>query len=282
MEKYKAIMKTMAAEEYHLMPEVGSSTVKKYSVAPYAVENKISQTDAMKLGSAFHMFILEPELFGNHYVVDDLDLRRTADKSKSAQYAAQGITNLKVSQMDSIKKMKDAVYSKSAYAKTLLSNGVAESVVTFEIDGILCKCRPDYLTKIDDTYFCVDLKKIAPKGGVITKKEIECYIANYGCHVQAAFYTCGLKQVLETEKVIFVNIFVQEPSDGVESSCVCSMLPQSALEAGDIEVKLGIDNIKKYRGKLPTAEKFISEQQVFSGDIKSGMPSIGLPLWYKG
>lgn len=58
MEKYKAIMKTMAAEEYHLMPEVGSSTVKKYSVAPYAVENKISQTDAMKLGSAFHMFIL--------------------------------------------------------------------------------------------------------------------------------------------------------------------------------------------------------------------------------
>lgn len=282
MEKYKEIMKQMAAEEYHAMPEVGSSTVKKYSVAPYAVENKIAQTDAMKIGSAFHMFILEPELFGSHYVVDDLDLRRTADKAKIIQYKNASLEVLKPAQMQSISMMKEAIYTKSSYAKRLLSNGVAESVITFEIDGVLCKCRPDYVTKIDDTYFCVDLKKISPKGGVLTKKEIESYIATYGCHIQAAFYTAGIKQALQDDKVVFVNIFVQEPVSGVESNCVCSFMPDSSIEMGDVEVKLGIENIKKYRENLPTAEKFISEQQVFFGDIKSGMPSIGLPSWYKG
>ena len=66
--------------EYHSNNAISRSSLFQMSRSPahfkYAMENKETETDALRFGTMFHAFVLEPELFEKNYIlVDKIDRR---------------------------------------------------------------------------------------------------------------------------------------------------------------------------------------------------------------
>jgi hypothetical protein len=280
MKSYKDVCKKISFDEYLKIPALGSTAIKHYARHPYHV-GEIKKTNAMVIGSALHCLVLEPELFEKQFFVSEQpDKRLKAAKDEIQCCADNGVEWISSKDFEKINEMKESIFNKSKFAKKLLCDGIAESSIEFDYKGVNCKARFDYVKRIGSALFCCDLKKISPKSGVLDIDSIESYIGKFGCHIQAALYTYGLKQLLDTDEVYFVNIFVSEPSGNLESECVCSLMPEDSIEVGMSEIDLAVNNIEKYKEKI-NAEDFISDVQIFSGVINKGMPRIGLPKWYK-
>jgi len=284
MKKYKEVSKKVPMQEYLKWDSLGSSDIKTYATAPYAVKNKRIETRAMRMGTALHTLLLEPNLFSETYYVGECwDRRLKPTKVEMVLAEDSGRIWLSSREMKKLTVMHDAVMRRSEFAHAMLSDGVAETVFEFKLGDVMGKCRPDYIKKINNTYFCVDVKKIAPKGGILNAHEIELYIANFGCHVQAAYYKLGLQTLLDVppESVEFVNVFVQEPSDEDDmAECVCTIMPDETIAMGEAVIEQAMANIKRY-SDLPTAESYIRDEQLFMGTISDGIPMIGLPGWYR-
>jgi exodeoxyribonuclease VIII len=86
--------------------------------------------------------------------------------------------------------MRDAVMAHPKAAALLSKKGKAEQSVYWRdvVTGVLCRCRPDYLT--DDDYV-VDLKSTEDA----SQEEFAKSVANYRYHVQHPFYVDGLAAV---------------------------------------------------------------------------------------
>lgn len=283
MEKYKKLSRKISHEDYLNLESLGSSTIKTYSYAPYAINENKKQTSSMSIGTMFHSYLLEIDEFKKQYHVGSFnDKRKSETKEEISNCKEMGKKWISPKEFQMLLMMRDAV-NKSDYSKKLLENGIAETSFEFEIDGVKCKCRPDWVTNINGSYICVDLKTMSSKsGGILTVKDIETTIANFKYHIQAAFYKMGMQQLLGTDNVDFVNIFVQTPAT-IDSDihCVACSMPDETLDIGEIEIRNAIDNIKKYK-IIPTAEGFISETQFMNELVeRKGIPLIGLPAWYR-
>ena len=65
IEKYKSIASNISHDAYLELPSLGSSSIKYYAYAPYALKSKRQATKNMEFGTAFHSMVLEPEIFKN-------------------------------------------------------------------------------------------------------------------------------------------------------------------------------------------------------------------------
>ncbi|MBX6392168.1 MAG: PD-(D/E)XK nuclease-like domain-containing protein [Burkholderiales bacterium] len=151
-------------------------------------------TPAMVFGTAFHTALLEPERFGQTFVVAPKFDRRTKEGKAAAEaWEAEnaGKTALTAEQMQAIAAMARAVQGHAGAAQ-LLVHGLAE-MSAFWIDqetGIECKCRPDFLSMAGETITgIVDVKTCSDASADGFARSI----ATLGYDVQAAFYQDGLK-----------------------------------------------------------------------------------------
>lgn len=167
-------------EAYHADPAIGSTSIKKlikspleywwYSwMNPAKPENKTSA--AMKLGTAYHTLMLEPEKFKYEIIAG------TKTTTKEGCLAEAEYEQLKTMQKTLLAK---------PYHAALLNGGYAEVSVfwTDEATGLPCKCRFDYWKP----HWVTDLKTTTS----IADCNIRYQIPDLGYDVSGAMYMAGV------------------------------------------------------------------------------------------
>ena len=141
-------------------------------------------TPQMMLGTATHCAILEPGEFDNRYVVipEGIDRRTNEGKQLWADLLASGKQPLSDTDWQRIKRMSERFHADPDTVELFARPHVVESTHYATINGVYCKCRPDFLTTDGLTVMDVKTTSDASQEGFGRSAW------NLGYHVQAAFY----------------------------------------------------------------------------------------------
>ena len=223
------IIANLPNSHYHASPAISKSGLDKIAQSPahyaHARNNPYEPTPAMVFGSAFHDYILLPDVFQAAYTALPEDFNgRTKDGQaylKAAQAAGQII--LKAEWLEDIKTMATAIAAHPK-ASALLTGGQPEVSIFWEDQdtGQDCRCRPDY---IHPSGIIVDLKSTLDA----SPAEFAKSCANYRYHVQDAFYSEGYYQAFGTWPIGFVFVAVEKTAP---YAVACYTLDDAAKETG--------------------------------------------------
>jgi len=138
--------------DYNEIKAVNWSTLKHIGVSPkyyrYRLENPEPETAAMRLGTAVHCAVLEPNVFVNTYATaPEVDRRTKAGKAAydAAVQAAVGRTLLSASKCDTVTRIASAVHAHAPAAALLRDAPEREQTITWTDarTGLACKGRVD-------------------------------------------------------------------------------------------------------------------------------------------
>lgn len=203
----------MNNEEYHSRPEISKSDLDAAAKSGVHFLHKkeglkSKPTPAMRIGSAFHALILEPDVFENEFIYkpEILNARSKDGKEWKARQEEAGKTVLNEDDKEQLQAMSKALLDCAPAKKLLSAAGKAEQSYFWEDKetGLGCKCRPDYM--FDDGSTIVDLKTTtdASYRGFLRS------ISNFRYHVQAGWYMNGLEQATGTRPERFIFIAVEK------------------------------------------------------------------------
>lgn len=205
--------------DYHKGPGLSSSDLKMLAQSPlhYKTSKETPQveTDCMRLGTATHTAILEPERFDSVYAqAPEGDKRSKAVKEAWAEIESGGKIPLSHGDFEAIQGMKRSIME-HPLAGRWLTGGTAElsgywnqhvrdDSLNLDAD-ILCKCRPDYIKELGSQYVIIDLKT--------TKSAEPRYFSraaywDYQYHISAAHYITGMEALrgVRAQGFIFVTV----------------------------------------------------------------------------
>lgn len=253
--------------EYHSNSAISRSSLFQMSRSPahfkYAMENKGQETDALRFGTMFHTFVLEPELFEKKYVlISKIDRRTKEGKALFEQIAESGKQIVTTEEFETINAMRESIYS-NKYAMALLKG---EKEISYywqdEMTGIDCKCRPDCITPIGDLNIIVDLKSC-------TNAETTAFMKDalkFGYDLQSAQYKTGV-ELIESKPHKFVFIAVEKTAP----------YGLNILEADEIFIRKGYDDFRTYLGTLKHCRE---TDNWYSYTGETGRPNVlNLPAW---
>lgn len=263
------IITGMSSKDYHAHPAISKSGLDRIAKSPAHyqayLQGEVIETDAMIFGSAFHDYILSPDVFAQDYAVlpDGFDGRTKKGKELMEAIKADGKTVLKAEQVNIIKDMAKSIMAHEK-ASALLKGGQAESSIFWQDQDteINCRCRPDY---IHPSGILVDLKSTTDA----SPKEFTKSVANYRYHVQDAFYSEGYYRATGKWPRGFVFIAVEKTAP---YAVACYELDEDAKEFGRTLFQRDISTLKQAR----TENKWTA----YSPEIQS----LSLPMWayYQG
>lgn len=223
------IIHGMTNAKYHASQAISKSGLDKIAKSPAhyraAKEAPAETTDAMVIGSAFHDYILLPEVFQTAYTVlpEGCNGRTKDGKSYLETIKASGQTILKAEWLKDIQGMAAAVAAHPKAAALLTGGHPEVSIFWQDADtGIDCRCRPDY---IHSSGIIVDLKSTLDASPAAFAKSC----ANLRYHVQDAFYSEGYYQAAGTWPRGFVFIAVEKKPP---YAVACYTLDDVAKERG--------------------------------------------------
>lgn len=207
----------MTNDEYHAGPGISKSHLDVIAGksplhywAKYIDPNRVREepTAAMKLGTAIHAAVLEPDLLHKTCVADPgIDKRSNAGKAEWAAFKAEHAGKLILPDDDfqACLQVRDAVL-RHPVARGLLSGGKAEQSF-FAIDsetGELVKCRTDYLQ--DSGALVVDVKSTDDASPTGFAKSV----ANFRYHIQPPWYFDVLKTAFGEAPANWVFLAVEK------------------------------------------------------------------------
>jgi hypothetical protein len=150
---------------------------------PAHAQVQTEKTDAMTLGSAVHLAVLQPELADKGIKQGPKDRRGKPWKEAIEEADAAGVILLTEGDYHTCMTMRDRVWQNPAIAAILGGGGaIYEQAAFFEYRGLQCKLKMDCAKDV-----LIDLKTSAdasPRGFAQS-------VAHYGYHQQAASYTYG-------------------------------------------------------------------------------------------
>ena len=183
----------MTNDEYHAdTSAISASGLKLFLRSPahyyaaYLDPNRVERqpTLAMRIGTATHCAILEPSRFNDEYAVipDSIDRRTKEGKQAYADLLATGAELVTSDDMARIMNMACA-FRDNTIARALfeMPHQVEQSIFA-TINGVACKCRPDFMTT--DGLLVMDVKTTSDASPEGFGKSAW----NLGYHIQAAFY----------------------------------------------------------------------------------------------
>lgn len=197
----------MPAEEYHADPALGSTDIRRCARNPTSYwygswmnpnRKEETETRGKVRGSAMHKLLYEGlPAFKELYICGARhDDGMTAAEKGAATKAANAIaakarkTALPSDDYDQVM-VATAMITKNPELKDVFANGFAEVSIFFEIDGVRCKARIDYL-KIRG---CGDLKGVANQHDKDFPTACREAVANYRYDVQAEVYMRARREV---------------------------------------------------------------------------------------
>lgn len=182
-------------EEYHSRPEVSNSSLgyAKQSMAHYKAfidgEMKIS-SESLEFGSMFHMAILEPELFGNHYAVGPNVARNTKEWKEFAAKTSRKV--IKPDEYNQVMRMQESFYNNRT-ASAIAENSLKEmsGFFTDPLTDVECRFRPDIIRLTQGSTVLADVKTTT----CASPGDFYWSCVKYGYFRQAAFYMDGYEVV---------------------------------------------------------------------------------------
>ena len=201
---YKPLV--MSNEEYHGKTKYESSTTVRTSlISPKKyLHNKTAETvptKAMEEGTAVHTYFLENELFKNRYCYKPKAFNGRTKEGKQWMEEHGHLNVLASEWEENLIHMNHSFLSSPAKMIYDLDGLTELSYFSEDLGGIRAKCRPDWISS--DSGIVVDLKTTqdaSPKG-------FQKSIANFGYHIQAAFYLRTLQSLgLDSYDFIFIAI----------------------------------------------------------------------------
>lgn len=242
----KAIIKDTNAEYHSLGKEVisasGLKMIAKKSVAHYLSSAGIKETDSMRLGTAVHAKILEPENYDNDIaVLPEMNLRTKDGRAERDAFEAnnKGKTIIRTDDLDTIQGIY-LNYRNHPLAPRLLNNAKIEYSHYGEIQGIPIRCRPD--AYVEETGVIIDVKTCQDN----SPKAFRSDVFKYGYHIQAAFYCESLKKILDRNfsplNFRFIAVETNYPF-----SCEVYALSEEMIEWGYKAMEKAWDEWKLYK-----------------------------------
>lgn len=199
------IYKDISEKDYHALPYLGSSTLKRFKFNPYASQQPFEASDAltksMQLGSATHKLVLEGRQAyeANYAISPKFNMRTNAGKAEAEAFYATASKNIiDADQAEAVEGMAKSLLDHPA-SKLMLNKGANEVTVIWqdETTGLMCKARPDdYSNGVAmDLKTCSDVSKF------------QWSIRDLAYDIQAAHYTEGLVQNgAECEAFVFIAV----------------------------------------------------------------------------
>lgn len=224
------IYKDVDIEVYHSEDGISSSGISLILDCPkrYNHEHmgKKQERDgnAFKLGSAFHMMMLEPEKFNKTFyaMTSEVDLRTKAGKEDffKTEHEAKGRTVLRKKEYDEVYSMALEASSHSIWESIELDKGSAEYSIYWDagIYNTRLRSRPDFF----NDSIIIDLK---------TTDSIASFsksVYNYGYHRQAAMQIDGLQQI-DGKKRFFAFFVIEKKAPYLTA---CFTLEEEAIAFG--------------------------------------------------
>ena len=189
-------------EFYHSQEGISASGLKKLKESPaHFMYEERKETDAMRFGTMYHSFILEPDNFEKEYQVVDVGDRPNKKYGMAAKdniaWLATFANPVSSETYEQLKAMKKVLF-RHPYAKSLLTNGEAEASYYCEVDigaakPLKVRLRPDNVKH--KKRIVVDLKTAKDASVDGFKKDA----ANLNYHIQAAFYADMMELIMEEE-----------------------------------------------------------------------------------
>lgn len=216
-----------------------------------------TETPAMRLGTAVHSAILEPDLFMADYVQAPQVDRRTKEGKEAWASLPEHSIKLTFDEWNACIAMRDAVRS-TPMGKKLLQDGIAEASYYVELHDLMLKCRPDWTT--DD--LIIDVKTTDDA----SPSAFERSAINWGYHRQAAFYMDVLEEYYQKPKQAFIFCVVEKSYPHAVAWYHAS---DEMINAGRAEYLALINTLKEC---LAT-----DKWPAYGDEIKP----LNLPAWYK-
>lgn len=224
--------------EYHGGSGFSNSGLSEFKKSPYhfwwtylSGQAERTETPAMKLGTAVHSAILEPELFESEYVRAPQVDRRTKEGKDAWAALPEHKIALRADEWDQCVSMRNALRETKAGRK-LLNGGEPEASYFVEIDELMMKCRPDYVT--DNMIIDVKTTDDASPMGFMRSA------VKFGYHRQAALYMDILAE-FGTPKDAFVFAVVEKSAPYATAWYYAT---QEMIDAGRAEYKALVQGLK--------------------------------------
>lgn len=212
---------SLSRHEYEQIDAANFSTLKHFDrSAAHAHEYILhpkEPTDAMELGTAVHMAILEPERFASAYTVAPKVDRRTKEgKAEWAKIEADnpGRSFLSTEEYEQCNGMMKAVESHPFAHQLIYGQGRNEISCIWkdEATGVLCKSRMDRFTSAWGYSVVLDIKSTGNAQEGIFKAQA----ARMLYHVQAAFYLDGLNTLAPLDRRFLTLVIERERPHGIQ------------------------------------------------------------------
>lgn len=187
-------------------------------------------SDAMELGDAIHMAILQPLLFLDRFEVapEQISNKNTnAWKEFEAKAVSQGKVALKASQGRQIEAVASQVRAHPTVSKLISHPNAVEVSAVFDLHDVRCKMRCDLLN--DKFATILDLKSTTDA----SRDSFIRSVANYGYFRQAAMYIDGWRAIGKEYKRFVLIAIEKDPPYGV----AIYRLTDDFIDAGRVELK---------------------------------------------
>lgn len=251
------IHRNIAFEDYCTDPGVNASTLKLFTGrtpkhAKSDMDAPDDDTQSKAIGHASHTAVLEPALFDELYAIyPKTEYVEKYGHPNSNKYKAarleweaehEDAIVLNDTEYEHARRIAEAVQQHPLASKLLINNrGASELTVIGEVDHgeqkIRTKARLDRVTEYEKFPALVDLKTMAPRGGILDPRSVSMTITNYRYHQQAAWYLDRLNDQRPADR-LFIFVFVE---NAAPYDVVCYSLEPEAIEQGrrDNEKALG-------------------------------------------
>jgi hypothetical protein len=232
----------ISIEDYHADRSCVSTTVLKAALRSpqycrHLLLNGVAQTDAMRMGTAYHMRVLEPAAYKWAYAVAP-DIDRRTKPYKEFVIANAGREILTHDEAVAIEGMAAATHAHPT-AHELLEQGLKEVTLIWQDEetGLWIKIRPDCLNAGLDTGVCLDLKKTANA----SKRAFSRDCRKFDYDVQAAVYAHVLRKVFGRD--FDFAFFACE--DTAPYGAALYGAPDSMLAEGQRRMRLALNTIAR-------------------------------------
>jgi exodeoxyribonuclease VIII len=275
----KTNIKDLSNEDYHGNKDyVSASGLKLIKKSPLHYKEHVTvETEALLFGSAYHTYILEPEIFDSEFFVfnplkrpdPSKNFNATVNKQWKNDIYLQHKNVITVEQYEQIKSMKDRLF-KNIYARNLLKKGIAEQsfmfdAVTFENKEIGVKVRPDYIK--EKKRIVVDLKTCSDA----SEQGFQKQAAQYDYHIQAALYVDMMEQ-FKGDRMPWSFIFIAQEKSYPYAYGIYEASPQFIAQGRyEYEQLIMLYQQCKETDNYPGYQVFVEN--------KFGIKELSLPPW---
>lgn len=228
-------------EAYHAGPGISSTRVKK-ALQSYAAYSHLFDEDseALAFGRAFHMAMLEPDLYSMQYRTTPLASRRSKAWDDFAAFQkTAGRQPLLESEDVTISEMITCIRGHPEYAKLPGFDAEIMGITQCAETGLQIKCKADL--------FGAGIVDFKSTSGGVTASDFMGDIVRWRYHVSAAFYQDIIAQ-LTGERLPFIVIPVTKKAP---FECEFYRLSDALLEEGRKLYKAGLRRIKGWLSLSP-------------------------------